>query len=105
MSNKRTVNGGFNPNSNNLSRRDILILSAGAVAASTSAFSPMAQAAAEATHHGLSAFGDLAYPADFKQLKYVNANAPKGGTFSQLAGGGTANFNSFHGFIPKGEPS
>src|SRR3954452_16345647 len=105
MSIKRTVNGGFNPNSNNLSRRDILILSAGAVAASTSAFAPMAQAAEEATHHGLSAFGDLAYPADFKHLKYVNANAPKGGTFSQLAGGGTATFNSFNGFILKGDPA
>ena len=105
MSIKRTVNGGFHPNSNNLSRRDILILSAGAVAASTSAFTPMAQAAEEAAHHGLSAFGDLAYPADFKQLKYVNANAPKGGTFSQLAGGGTATFNSFNGFILKGDPA
>jgi microcin C transport system substrate-binding protein len=105
MSIKKTVSGGFNPTSNNLSRRDILILSAGAVAASTSAFAPMAQAAEEATHHGLSAFGDLAYPADFKHLKYVNANAPKGGTFSQLAGGGTATFNSFNGFILKGDPA
>ena len=105
MSIKRTVNGGFNPTSNNLSRRDILILSAGAVAVSTSAFTPMALAADETTHHGLSAFGDLAYPADFKHLKYVNANAPKGGTFSQLAGGGTATFNSFNGFILKGDPA
>src|SRR6476646_8573706 len=103
MSIKRTVNGGFNPNSNNLSRRDILILSAGAVAASASAFAPTAQAADEATQHGLSAFGDLAYPADFKHLRYVNPAAPKGGTFSQLAGGGTATFNSFNGFILKGD--
>src|SRR5256885_13251294 len=105
MSIKRTVNDGFNPNSNNLSRRDILILSAGAVAASTAAFTPTALAADEATHHGLSAFGDLAYPADFKNLKYVSPGAPKGGTFSQLAGGGTATFNSFHGFILKGDPA
>ena len=105
MSIKRTVSGGFNPNSNNPSRRDILILSAGAVAASTSTFAPMALAADEVTHHGLSAFGDLAYPADFKNLKYVNASAPKGGTFSQLAGGGTATFNSFNGFILKGDPA
>src|ERR1051325_771496 len=96
MSIKRSVGGDFNLNSNKLSRRDILILSAGAVAASTSAFTPMALGADEATHHGLSAFGDLAYPADFKHLKYVNANAPKGGTFSQLAGGGTATFNTFN---------
>src|SRR3954453_18390935 len=105
MAIKKTVSGGFNPTSNNLSRRDILILSAGAVAASTSAFSPMAQAAAEATHHGLSAFGDLGYPANFTQMKYANPSAPKGGTFSQLAGGGTATFNSFNGFILKGDPA
>ena len=43
MSTKRTVRGGFNPNSSDLSRRDILILSAGAVAANTSAFAQMAQ--------------------------------------------------------------
>src|SRR3954454_5645043 len=105
MAIKRSVSGGFNPTSYNLSRRDILILSAGAVAASTSAFTPLALAADEATHHGLSAFGDLAYPADFKNLKYVNPSAPKGGTFSQLAGGGTATFNSFNGFILKGDPA
>ena len=63
----------------------------------------MAQAAGETEHHGLSAFGDLGYPADFKHLKYVNPAAPKGGTFSQLAGGGTATFNSFNGFILKGD--
>src|SRR3954471_21684666 len=103
MSIKRSVSGGFNPTSYNLSRRDILILSAGTVAASTSVFTSMAHAADEATHHGLSAFGDLAYPADFKNLKYVNPSAPKGGTFSQLAGGGTATFNSFNTLILKGD--
>jgi microcin C transport system substrate-binding protein len=105
---KRSVNGGngdFNPISKDLSRRDILILGAGAVAVSTTAFSGMALAADEAEHHGLSAFGDLAYPANFTHLKYVNPSAPKGGTFSQLAGGGTATFNSFNGFILKGDPA
>ena len=75
------------------------------MAVSTTAFTPMAQAADETKHHGLSAFGDLGYPADFKHLKYVNPSAPKGGTFSQLAGGGTATFNSFNGFILKGDPA
>ena len=65
----------------------------------------MALAAGETDHHGLSAFGDLSYPADFKHLKYINPKAPKGGTFSQLAGGGTATFNSFNGFILKGDPA
>jgi microcin C transport system substrate-binding protein len=32
--------------------------------------------------HGLSAFGDLKYPKDFPHLDYVNADAPKGGTFN-----------------------
>ena len=63
----------------------------------------MAAAEGDTTHHGLSAFGDLGYPADFKHVKYVNPTAPKGGTFSQLAGGGTATFNSFNGFILKGD--
>ena len=104
MSVKQGRNGA-NRRSNGLSRRDVLILGAGAVAVSSAAFTAIAQAAGEATHHGLSAFGDLGYPADFKHLKYVNAAAPKGGTFSQLAGGGTATFNSFNGFILKGDPA
>jgi microcin C transport system substrate-binding protein len=41
--------------------------------------------------HGLSAFGDLKYPADFRQLDYVSANAPKGGLFSHV--GPTVIFN------------
>ena len=55
--------------------------------------------------YGLSSFGDLQYPANFTHLKYVNPAAPKGGTFSQLAGGGTATFNSLNGFILKGDPA
>ncbi|HET9069937.1 MAG TPA: ABC transporter substrate-binding protein, partial [Amaricoccus sp.] len=31
------------------------------------------------TSHGLSIFGDLKYPADFKHFDYVNPDAPKGG--------------------------
>jgi microcin C transport system substrate-binding protein len=100
---KGSVNGGFNSTSKDLSRRDILILGAGAVAVSTTAFAPMAEAAGDAEHYGLSAFGDLGYPADFNNVNYVNPAAPKGGAFSQLAGGGTATFNSFNGFILKGD--
>jgi microcin C transport system substrate-binding protein len=105
MSIKRSFNGDFNSTSKDFSRRDILILGAGAVAVSTTAFTAMAQGAGETERHGLSAFGDLEYPADFKHLKYINPAAPKGGTFSQLAGGGTATFNSFNGFILKGDPA
>ena len=105
MSSKQSSTGDSGFSSKNLSRRDILILGAGAAAISTTAFVPLAHAAGETVHHGLSAFGDLGYPADFKQLKYASAVAPKGGTFSQLAGGGTATFNSLNGFILKGDPA
>ncbi|MGA2125378.1 MAG: ABC transporter substrate-binding protein, partial [Xanthobacteraceae bacterium] len=40
----------------------------------------------ETERHGLSAFGDLKYPADFHHVDYVNPLAPKGGTFSWVAG-------------------
>ncbi len=53
--------------------------------------------------HGLSAFGDLAYPADFKNFNYVNPDAPKGGTFSLVGWGGVATFNSLNSFILKGD--
>jgi microcin C transport system substrate-binding protein len=58
--------------------------------------------------HGLSAFGDLAYPADFAHFRYVNPNAPKGGTFSQIGPDRLYNqnfltFNSLNTFILKGD--
>ena len=64
-----------------LTRRDTLVLGAGAVAAFTS---PLALAQQEPERHGISAFGDLKYPADFKHFDYVNPDAPKGGLFSQV---------------------
>lgn len=56
-------------------------------------------AAAERSH-GLSIFGDLKYPADFKHFDYVNPNAPKGGRLATI--GGLA-FDSFNPFILKGD--
>jgi microcin C transport system substrate-binding protein len=50
-------------------------------------------AAAKNWQHGLSLFGDLKYPAGFKQFEYVNAKAPKGGTARQIALGTFDNFN------------
>src|SRR6185369_10328786 len=85
------------------SRRDVLALGVGAAA--TSIPWGVAQASGATERYGLSAFGDLHYPANFSHLKYVNPSAPKGGTFSQLAGGGTATFNSLNGFILKGDPA
>ena len=46
-----------------------------------------------AWRHGTSEFGDLKYPAGFKQFEYVNAKAPKGGTVRQIALGTFDNFN------------
>src|SRR6202043_1190578 len=58
--------------------------------------------------HGLSAFGDLAYPADFQHFRYVDPNAPKGGSFSQIGPDRQFNqnfltFNSLNSFILKGD--
>ena len=53
--------------------------------------------------HGLSIFGDLKYPPDFKHFAYVNPDAPKGGKVSQVGPGGTLTFDSFNNFILKGD--
>ncbi len=43
--------------------------------------------AADEERHGLSSFGDLKYPKDFRTFDYVNPMAPKGGRFSgQISG-------------------
>jgi microcin C transport system substrate-binding protein len=60
-------------------------------------------AAASERRHGLSAFGDLAYPADFSHFKYANPDAPKGGTFALVGWGGVATFNSLNNYILKGD--
>jgi len=53
--------------------------------------------------HGLSAFGDLRYPADFKNFAYANPDAPKGGAFSLVGWGGVTTFNSLNNYILKGD--
>jgi len=60
-------------------------------------------ASAAEAKHGLSAFGDLAYPADFDHFDYVNPDAPKGGTFSLIGWGGVTTFDSLNNFILKGD--
>ncbi len=49
--------------------------------------------------HAIAMHGDPKYAADFAHFDYVNPHAPKGGTL-RIAAQGT--FDSFHGFIPKG---
>jgi microcin C transport system substrate-binding protein len=87
-----------------LTRRDTLVLGAGAVAAIASP----AIAQQEPERHGMSAFGDLKYSADFKHFEYVNPNAPKGGLFSQIGPNRQYNqnfltFNSLNSYILKGD--
>ena len=67
-----------------------------------------ARADADIESHGLSAFGDLGYPADFHHFRYVDPNAPKGGTFSQIGPDRQYNqnfltFNSLNSYILKGD--
>lgn len=88
-----------------LSRRHLLGLTAGAISAV--GFRP---AAAEpgADSHGISAFGDLKYPADFAHFDYVNVDAPKGGLFSLIPSNRAYNqsfftFNSLNAYVLKGE--
>jgi microcin C transport system substrate-binding protein len=86
-------------------RRDTLVLGAGAVVATVAR---PAAAQEEIEHHGISSFGDLAYPADFKHFNYVRPDAPKGGRFSQLGPTRAYNqnfltFNSLNSYILKGD--
>ena len=52
--------------------------------------------------HGLSAFGDLKYPPDFKHFDYVNPDAPKGGRLASRGILAIDTFDSFNGFILRG---
>ncbi|QDM19626.1 ABC transporter substrate-binding protein [Tardiphaga sp. vice352] len=88
-----------------MNRRHVLGLGLGAVAATH--FSP-AQAQDETPMHGISAFGDLKYPADFPNFDYVNVKAPKGGVFSTVPSTRAFNqsfstFNSLNAYILKGD--
>ena len=88
-----------------LSRRSVLVIGAGAGA---SALLPGAAHAEERESHGISAFGDLKYPADFRNFAYVNPDAPKGGTFSHVGSSRQFNqsfltFNSLNSYVLKGD--
>jgi microcin C transport system substrate-binding protein len=62
------------------------------------------QAAGE-PRHGLSSFGELKYPPDFKHFDYVNPDAPKGGRIVTIGTAALETFDSFNGFILKGDPA
>jgi microcin C transport system substrate-binding protein len=91
-----------------LSRRALLSIGAGAAVSGTFATIARAQPSAEAERHGISAFGDLSYPADFPHFSYVDPKAPKGGVFSQIGPGTMFNqnsltFNSLNSYILRGD--
>jgi microcin C transport system substrate-binding protein len=86
------------------------VLAGTAAVATTLALPALAQAPVDWTQakHGMSFFGDLAQPEDFKHFAYVNPTAPKGGTLSMQISStaGNQNFNTFNSmnvFILKGD--
>jgi microcin C transport system substrate-binding protein len=88
-----------------LTRRSTLVLGVGGVIA---ALSGKAKSDEGTEHHGMSAFGELKYPADFQCFDYVDPNAPKGGIFSHVGSTRAFNqnfltFNSLNSFILKGD--
>lgn len=92
---------------NATTRRTVLRL--GVAAAAGLGLGRIATAAGGETEvHGLSAFGDLKYPAGFAHFDYVDPNAPKGGSFSQVGPARQYNqnfltFNTFNSYILKGD--
>jgi microcin C transport system substrate-binding protein len=53
--------------------------------------------------HGLSAFGELKYPPDFKHFEWVHPDAPKGGRLATIGTIARGTFDSFNAFILKGD--
>jgi microcin C transport system substrate-binding protein len=88
-----------------LSRRSVLVLGAGATALLVV---PRTAGADEREVHGISAFGDLNYPPDFRNFTYVNPKAPKGGRFSHIGSSRMFNqsfltFNSLNSYVLRGD--
>ena len=93
---------------NLLPRRDFLALGAAATAAALLPSRAFADTPIGVKLHGLSAFGDLKYKADFTHFDYVNVDAPQGGTFNFSPPNWGANqnpqtFNTLNSFVPKGD--
>jgi microcin C transport system substrate-binding protein len=100
-------------NGDGLTRRKVLVLSAGAATAGAFARAPAFAAEAAETAdgvevHGISGFGDLKYPRDFRHFDFVDPKAPKGGVFSQIGPSRQYNqnfltFNSLNSYILRGD--
>jgi microcin C transport system substrate-binding protein len=90
-----------------VTRRGALIIGVAALAGAAGPSSRPGRAE-DAERHGLSAFGDLRYPAGFQHFDYVDPNALKGGLFSQIGPNRQYNqnfltFNSLNGYILRGD--
>jgi microcin C transport system substrate-binding protein len=91
-----------------LTRRGLFRFGAAAAASGAIGCGVPASAYAEDEHHGMSAFGDLKYPADFPHFEYADPSAPKGGMFSQIGPNTLYNqnsttFNTLNAFILRGD--
>ena len=91
-----------------LTRRRALVLAGGVAVAAAHRGVFSAAADEEIESHGLSAFGDLTYEPDFPHFRYVEPNAPKGGTFSQIGPNRQYNqnfltFNSLNSYTLRGD--
>ena len=63
----------------------------------------LATSSQAAPSHGLSVFGDLKYAASFNHFDYVNPDAPKGGRMALIGPVANDTFDSFNGYILKGD--
>jgi microcin C transport system substrate-binding protein len=80
-----------------ITRRSALKIGAASLTFPWGLATQAALAEGEVETHGLSSFGDLALPPDFKHFDYVNPDAPKGGVLSlQISSsGGNQNPDTF----------
>ena len=79
------------------------IRAAQAVALAVSLLLASMSGASAEPRHGISIFGDLKYPADFKNFDYVNPDAPKGGRMVTMGTSGATTYDSLNLFILKGD--
>lgn len=97
------MSGGFT-----IDRRRFLFLSSGIAASAAFPRLGRAENPSGIALHGLSAFGDLKYPAGFAQFDYASPEAPTGGTFNFQPGywfynQSTQTFNTMNSFVRRGD--
>lgn len=91
-----------------LSRRNLIALGGAAAATALLPGRLFASSQTGVKLHGLSAFGELKYPAGFAEFDYVNVDAPKGGTFNfgpsqWVFNQNPSTFNTLNSFVSKGD--